>query len=42
MYVWGEMGEIVTFSKPFAEVESDDDILLTYDLGYSKTLDNTG
>ena len=40
--VWGEMGEIVTFSKAFAEVESDDDISLAFELGYSKTLDNTG
>ena len=39
---WEEMGEIVTFSKAFAEVESDDDILLSFEIGYSKTVGNTG
>ena len=36
------MGEIVTFSKGFAKVDSDDDSLLTFELGHSKILDDTG
>ena len=29
------MGEIVSFSKAFAKVDSNDDFLLTFELGYS-------
>ena len=39
---WGKMGEITTFSKAFAKVDSDDDFLLTFELGYSKTQGYTG
>ena len=38
----GEMGKIVTFSKVFANVESDGDSLLTFELGHSKILHDTG
>ena len=36
------MGEIVTFSKAFAKVDSNDDFLLTFELGYSKRLEYIG
>ena len=38
----GGMGEIVTFSKGFTKVDSNDDSLLTFQVGYSRTLDDTG
>ena len=34
--------EIRTFSKAFAKVDSNDDFLLTFELGYSKTQGYTG
>ena len=36
------MGEIVSFLKAFAKVDSNDDILLTFELGYSKILEYAG
>ena len=36
------MSKIVTFSKVFAELDSDDDFLNTFELEHSKALDDTG
>ena len=38
----GEMDKIVTFSKVFTNVDSDGDSLLTFELGHSKILHDTG
>ena len=36
------LAEIVTLSKAFARVDSNDDFLLIFELEYSETLDDTG
>ena len=36
-----EMGKIMTFLKAFANVDSDDDFLLSIERGYSQTMDDT-
>ena len=38
----GKNGQNHDFSKGFAKVYSDDDFLLTFELEYSKRLDDTG